>query len=161
MIDSLLAAALLFLAACAGSMNGSTTPVLDLKVTDEQGRSLELAELRGRPSVLFLFTTYDATSQLALTPLVLASQTEERVTFIGIAVQPDAEPFLGQFKAFLDIPFALYIDNDGTLLQGKSALGQLPGVPAYVALDAEGHVRKTFFGVAKQDDIEELVESAL
>jgi peroxiredoxin len=159
-IESLLAAALLFLAACAGSL-GPTTPVLDLKVSNEQGRSLELAELRGRPSVLFLFTTYDATSQLALTPLILASQSEDRVTFIGIAVQPDARVFLGQFKKFLEIPFALYIDDAGALLQGTSALGKVPGVPAYVALDAEGHVRKTFFGIAKKDDIEELVDSAL
>ena len=161
MIESLLAVALLFVAACAGSLGGPTTPVLDLKVTNEQGRSLELAELRGRPSVLFLFTTYDATSQLALTPLILASQTEDRVTFIGIAVQPDARLFLGQFKKFLEIPFALYIDDTGALLQGTSALGKVPGVPAYVALDAEGHVRKTFFGVAKKDAIEELVDSAL
>jgi peroxiredoxin len=160
-IESLLAAALLFVSACAGSLSGPSTPVLDLKVTNEQGRSLELAELRGRPSLLFLFTTYDATSQLALTPLVLASKTEDRVTFIGIAVQPDAGPFLAQFKQFLNVPFALYIDDAGTLLQGKSALGKVPGVPAYVALDSDGHVRKTFFGVAKQDDIEELVESAL
>lgn len=139
----------------------STTPTLDLKVTNEQGRSLELAALRGRPSVLFLFATYDANSQLALTPLIAASETENRVTFVGIAVQDDAQAFIGPFKKALDIPFAIYIDDAGALLQGKTALGRLPGVPAYVALDADGHVRKTFSGVATREVIEELVESAL
>jgi hypothetical protein len=156
----LLASAFAFLAACAGTAQ-STTPTLDLTVTNEQGRSLELAALRGRPSLLFLFATYDTSSQLALTLLIAASQTESRVTFVGIAVQEDAQAFIGPFKKALDIPFAIYIDDAGALLHGKTALGKLPGVPAYVALDAEGHVRKTFSGGAKKDVIEELVESAL
>lgn len=161
MSQLLLVAALSCVSACAGSLGGPTTPVLELKVTNEEGRSLELAELRGRPSLLFLFATYDTTSQLALTPLITASQTEDRVTFIGIAVQPDAGTFLGPFRKALDIPFALYIDDTGALLQGKTVLGRVPGVPAYVALDAGGHVRKTFFGVAKHAELEELVDSAL
>jgi hypothetical protein len=156
----LLASALVFLlAACAGT--GQSTPTLDLTVTNEQGRSLELAALRGRPSLLFLFATYDSSSQLALTLLIAASQTESRVTFVGIAVQDDAQTFIGPFKKALDIPFAIYIDGAGALLQGKTVLGKLPGVPAYVAIDAEGHVRKTFSGVAKREVIEDLVESAL
>lgn len=159
----LLAAALtlsLTAAACAGTTPGSATP-LDLTVRNEEGRSLELAALRGRPALIFLFTTYDVTSQLALTPLIAASQSEERATFVGIAVQPDAAEFLAQFKKTLDIPFALYADDSGALLQGKTVLGKLPSVPAYVALDAQGHVHKTFVGVAKKDQIEELIESAL
>ena len=83
------------------------------------------------------------------------------MTFVGIAVQPDAAEFLATFKKSLDIPFALYIDDSGALLQGKTALGKLPSVPAYVALDAQGHVHKTFVGVATQDEIEDLIESAL
>jgi hypothetical protein len=110
--------------------------------------------------LLFLFATYDATSQLALTPLITEAQTDNRVTIIGIAVQDDAQVFLGPFKEALDIPFAIYIDSAGALLQGKTALGKLPGVPAYVALDAEGHIRKTFFGVASQDQLDELIDSA-
>jgi len=156
----LLAAALAFVTACAGSL-GPTTPVLDFTVTNEQGRSLEIAALRGRPSVLFLFATYDENSQLALTLLIAAAQADDRATLIGIAVHPDAATFMGPFKKALDIPFAIYIDSSAALLQGKTTLGKLPGVPAYVALDAEGHVKKTFFGIAKKEDIEELIDSAL
>ena len=152
------AAALLFLAACGGSLSG--TPTLELTVTNEQGRSLELSALRGRPSLLFVFATYDANSQLALVPLIEASKANGRATVIGIAVQDDAQAFLGPFKEALDIPFAIYIDSAGALLQGITALGKLPGVPAYVALDAEGHVKKTFFGVAKVEVVDDLIESA-
>ncbi len=154
------AAALVFLAACAGSLSGPTTPTLELIVTNEEGRSLELSALRGRPTLLFLFATYDVNSQLALVPLIEASKTNTRVTVVGIAVQNDAQAFLGPFEEALDIPFAIYIDSAGALLQGNTALGKLPGVPAYVALDAEGHVKKTFFGVASVDVLEDLIDSA-
>lgn len=157
----MIAGALVVLAsACAGSLSGPTTPKLEMLVTNEEGRSLQLSALRGRPSLLFLFATYDSTSQLALTPLITASQLDDRVTFIGIAVQEDAQEFLGPFKEALDIPFAIYIDSAGALLKGSTALGKLPGVPAYVALDAEGHIKKTFFGVASVDQLEELIDSA-
>lgn len=122
---------------------------------------MQLSTLRGRPCLLFLFATYDPNSQLALTPLLEAGKREDRVTFVGVAVQPDAEAFLAPFREALDIPFALYFDSSQALLSGKTALGALPGVPAFVALDAEGHVRETFVGVPKVKELQELIESAL
>jgi peroxiredoxin len=151
--------ACLGIAGCAGSQSGSTTPALDLTLNNIDGRSLELSALRGRPALLFLFATYDAVSQIALTPLLAASESDKGVTIVGIAVQPDAREFLGPFRTALDIPFALYFDGSGALLQGKTALGKIPGIPAYVALDAEGHVRGTFFGVAKAADLETLIDT--
>jgi peroxiredoxin len=149
----------LVIAGCAGSQTGSSTPALDLTLTSDAGRNLELAALRGRPTLLFLFATYDPISQLALTPLMAASKTQPDVTVVGVAVQPDAREFLKPFRDALDIPFALYFDGSGALLQGKTALGRIPGIPAYVALDAQGHVRATFFGVAKAQDLEALIAS--
>lgn len=148
--------------ACAGSVIGPPqTPQLDLELSDAHGRTLQLAAVRGRPALLFLFATYDATSQLALTPLLAApADLQQRVTLLGIAVQPDAKAFLEPFREALDIHFPLYFNPDDTLLHGKSALGELPGVPAYVALDKAGHIRRTFFGVANTSVLAELVESA-
>jgi peroxiredoxin len=134
---------------------------LDLSLTNEEGRSLDLSALRGRPSVLFLFATYDAPSQVALMPLLAASKAEDRATFVGIAVQPDAQAFLAPFRKALDIPFALYFDGTGALLKGTTALGKIPGIPAFVALDAEGHVCKTFIGVPSKADLESVIASAL
>ena len=147
--------------ACAGTETRPSAPSLELALTTEDGRSLELAALRGRPTLMFLFATFDGSSQLALAPLMAATENEERVTVIGVAVQPDARTFLGPFRAALDVPFALYIDEQQALIEGKTALGKLPGVPAFVALDAAGHVRRTFFGVADRDELERLIESTL
>ncbi|HKU36638.1 MAG TPA: TlpA disulfide reductase family protein [Polyangiales bacterium] len=149
------------LSACAGSTLGTQTPQLDLKLEDEQGRTLQLSALRGRPALLFLFATFDTTSQLALTPLLAApAELQQRATLIGVAVQPDAKLFLGPFREALDIHFPVYFEPEGKLLEGKTELGELPGVPAYVALDKEGHIRGTFFGVAKTQELEALVDSA-
>ena len=147
---------------CAGTGEApAATPVMELTLTSETGRTLKLSALRGRASVLFLFATYDPSSQLALTPLLAATQHEDRVTFVGIAVQPDAQAFLRPYREALDIPFALYFDGTQALLQGTTALGKLPGVPAFVALDAQGHVRKTFVGVPNAGDVQSVIESAL
>jgi hypothetical protein len=89
-----------------------------------------------------------------------ASKAQPGVTIVGVAVQPDAKEFLRPFRDALDIPFALYFDGSGALLHGKTALGKIPGVPAYVALDAEGHVKGTFFGVAKAPDLDTLIATA-
>ena len=155
--------ALLLMAAgaCAGTGGRADEPALELSLINLEGRSLELAELRGRPTLLFLFATFDGTSQLALAPLMAATEREDRVTVLGIAVQPDAKAFLRPFRDALDVPFALYIDEKEALIHGHTALGRMPGVPAFVALDSEGHVRRTFFGVADRAELERLIESVL
>jgi hypothetical protein len=122
---------------------------------------MNLSALRGRPTLMFLFATYDGISQIALAPLVAASERDDRVTFIGVAVQPDAGEFLPMFREALDVQFELYFDAKGALLHETTALGKLPGVPAFVAIDSEGYIRRTFVGVARREDLEALIESAL
>jgi peroxiredoxin len=151
--------------ACASLANepqsaAGHTP-LELDLISSDGRSLQLSALRGRPTLLFLFATYDPSSQLALAGLLREIEREPRLTVLGVAVQPDAQLFLEPFRETLEIPFPLYIDRESALLRGDTPLGKIPGIPAFVALDAEGHVRRTHFGVADRDALETLVESAL
>jgi len=138
-----------------------TAPRLELSLISDEGRTLDLSALRGRPVLLFMFATYDASSQLALAGLLRKLEGDTRITPIGIAVQPDARTFLAPFRAALELPFPIYIDATNALLTGESALGKLPGVPAFVAVDPRGQVRRTLFGVATKDQLEELIESAL
>lgn len=139
----------------------SATPRLELSLISDEGRTLNLSALRGRPVLLFMFATYDASSQLALAGLLRKLEGDTRITPIGVAVQPDARAFLAPFRAALELPFPIYIDATNALLTGESALGKLPGVPAFVAVDPRGQVRRTLFGVATKDQLEELIESAL
>lgn len=88
-------------------------------------------------------------------------EREPRLTVIGVAVQPDAQQFLEPFRETLEIPFPLYIDKQSALLHGNTPLGKIPGIPAFVSVDASGHIRRTHYGVADRDALDTLVESAL
>jgi hypothetical protein len=149
--------------ACAGSeaQRVASTPVLELTLGRADGTQLELAALSGKPTLLFLFATYDAASQFALAPLVRFIEHEPRLQVIGVALQPDAKAFLKMYQTTLAVPFALYTDPGNRLLHGDTALGRVAAVPAFVALDAEGHVRAQRVGVASADELRVLADSAL
>jgi hypothetical protein len=125
------------------------------------GTLVELAALSGKPMLLFLFATYDETSQLALVPLLQFIELERRVAIIGIALQPDAKTFLELYRRALSIPFALYFDPENRLLRGQTALDRVRVVPAFVALDARGHIRAQQYGPATAEQLRALADSAL
>jgi hypothetical protein len=152
------------LAGCASSASfaaGAKPEVLDMTLARSDGTPLELAALRSGPTLLFLFATYDQTSQLALVPLLQFIEVDKRVAIIGIALQPDAKAFLDLYRRALSIPFALYFDPENRLLRGQTALGRVRVVPAFVALDARGHIRAQQYGPASAEQLRTLAESAL
>jgi len=134
---------------------------LALTLARSDGTLVELATLYGKPTLLFLFATYDANSQLALTELLRFSEREPGIALIGVAVQPDAKTFLELYRQALSIPFALYFDPENQLLRGVSALGRLRAVPAFVALDAGGQMRAQLYGAPTLAQLHTLADSAL
>jgi peroxiredoxin len=157
------AVAIVSIGACAASevqIAASKEP-LDLTLSRANGTTVELAALSGRPTLLFLFATYDTDSQFALGPLVQFLESEPRLQVIGVALQPDAKSFLDMYQSSLGVPFALFYDPGNRLLRGQTALGRVAAVPTFVALDAEGHVRAQHLGVASADQLRELADSAL
>jgi peroxiredoxin len=152
-------------AACGnapGAQSADSIAPFELDLTSVDGRTLRLSELRGRPTLLFLFATYDGTSQLALTGLLRELEEREPLaTVIGVAVQPDAKEFIEPFRKLLDVPFPLYMDTKSALLHGDTSVGKIPGVPAFIALDSKGYVRSTYYGVADRDRLHELIDSSL
>jgi hypothetical protein len=136
-------------------------PVLELTLARPDGSSAELTSLQHQPTLLFMFATYDATSQFALAPLQRFLEQEKRIDVIGIALQPDAKAFLDLYQRSLDLPFALYYDPGNVLLQGQTALGRVRAVPSFVALDGGGHIRRQHVGIASAEQLRALAESAL
>jgi peroxiredoxin len=147
--------------ACASgpSANPSRAP-LELSLTRVDGRTLQLSALRGHALVLFLFTTYDETSQFALIPITRYLETDSDAQVLGVAVQPDAKTFLTLFARSLSVPFELYYDTNNQLLSGQTVMGRLHGVPAFVALDADGKIRDSYYGVPSVEQLRELTASA-
>ena len=158
-----LAIALLCLTACAAVAPSATKPleVLELQLSRSDGARTDLAALGGKPTLLFVFATYDQTSQLALVPLLRLIEQDPRIAVIGVAVQPDAKEFLEMYKRALSIPFELYVDPDDQLLHGGTALGRVRAVPLFVALDAEGRIRDQRYGAVSGEQLRAIADSAL
>jgi peroxiredoxin len=150
------------LCACAGTLPsaGATQP-LELALTRSDGRRIELSELRGKPTLLLFFATYDQASQFVFAPLTRFAELDSRVQVLGVALQPDAKTFLKLFEESVSVPFALYYDADNQVLHKQTALGALEGVPALVALDANGRIRGTHYGIATSEQLQALAQRSL
>jgi hypothetical protein len=147
--------------ACAGSTGGSagSTTELHLLLARADGEALPLANLRGKPALLFLFATFDDASQLALTPLVDLHRRRPQLRIIGIALQPDPQVLLQTYAVALDIDFELTHEPQGRLLRGETPLGDHVVVPMFVALDAAGRVVSVYTGVPSRDDLDALLDA--
>ena len=144
-----------WLTACVSSSQvvERTPERLELTLGQPDGTRVELSALTGQPTLLFLFATYDEASQLALVPLLQTLEHQRDLRVVAVALQPDAKDFLPMFKRALSIPFALYLDPENQLMQGKTALGQVNAVPAFVALDAQGRIRQILVGVPNTEQL--------
>lgn len=149
------------LSACAGTQTApQRAPTLELSLTRTDGQRSELSAWRGHRVLLFLFATYDEASQYEFVPLEQLMASERELQVLGVALQPEAATFLRLFKRALVVPFELFYDADNQLLQKQTALGALRGIPAFVALDAEGRIRGVHYGVATRDQLQALVAGA-
>jgi hypothetical protein len=133
---------------------------LELTLARADGTRSELAAVSSKPTLLFLFATYDEASQLALVPLLRFIEQEPDIAVLGVALQPDAKAFLDMYQRALSIPFGLYFDPDNQLMRGGTALGRVTAVPAFVALDAQGRIRQRMYGVASGEQLRLLAKSA-
>ena len=148
----------LLLGACA-TASASTQPeaaALTLSLARSDGRTITLDAYAGKPLLLLLFATYDNSSQIALLNLTQLAQQDPSRQIAGVLVQPEAATFLPLFEQSVQAPFALYDEPEQRILKGESALGKLRAVPAFVALDAKGHIRDVRYGVLKVEELKQL-----
>jgi peroxiredoxin len=120
------------------------------------GKPLNLRELRGRPLLLFVFTTFDDTCQLALMPLERVLRSHPELSALGIAVQPEPQQLLALYRDALGVSFPLAYEPDSQVVAGKTMLGPIQTVPTYVLLDAQGRIAARHTGALTAAALEEL-----
>ena len=149
-------------AACAARTEPPATadargsPV-DMALVSAEGRHFALAELRGKPLLLFIFTTFDDASQLALTPLTHFLGAHRELRVIGIAAQPDPAQLLPLYRDALAVSFPLSYEIEPRIVAGGSGLGRIAAVPTYVLLDAQGRVAAARSGALDEQALEQLL----
>jgi len=159
---ALVGVALIAMAGCASRPERDTTPnadsgPVDLALVSAEGRRFALRELRGKPALLFIFTTFDDASQLALTLLTRFLGTHRELHALGIAAQPDPAQLLPLYRDALAVSFPLAYEQQPQIASGESALGPIAAVPAYVLLDADGRVTARHSGALSEQQLEDLV----
>lgn len=153
------------LGCASGSMNTAETAAaspgavrLDLGLRLSDGRWLELADLRGRPVMLFVFATFDAVSQASLKSLRPFVPQHPEVLVVGVAAQPRALPLVEAWAYALDPPFAVGANPDGRVENGETMLGKIETVPTYILYDAQGYEIARATGLLSEGDLAKLVE---
>jgi hypothetical protein len=155
----------LWLSACAGTPGAPTdgrvtdTAPLHMALVDADGEPLHLSELRGRPLLVFIFTTFDEVCQLALLPLSQAPARHPQLQLLGVAAQPDPQRLLPLYRDALAVEFPLAYDPAQRVVAGDSPLGPLDTVPAYVLLDAGGRVVARHVGALDGAGLDELLSA--
>jgi hypothetical protein len=147
----------LLLGCAAHGARPTQAATVDLELITAAGERVALHQLRGRPLLLFVFTTFDNASQLALAPLQQLALRHPELRVVGIAVQPQPDKLLPLYQESLDIEFELTYEPHNRVLSGDTPLGPVETVPSFVLLDADGHVAARRTGAATPAQLEELL----
>ncbi len=156
--------------ACGGAEDGTAVGVsgadrapspveLDLRATD--GAFVAVGDLRGKPTILFCFATYDGVSQAAVRPLSRFVRHHPEVYVLAIATQPNPEVFAQAWEAALHPAFVVAFDPEERIIEGTSDLGHIGAVPTYILLDEDGMEVERHVGFASQNQLEVMLARAV
>lgn len=122
---------------------------------------MELANLRGRPVLLFVFATFDAVSQAVLKSLRPFVSQHPEIIVVGIAAQPRAGPLVEAWAYALDPPFPVGADPYGGVENGESVLGHIDRVPTFIVYDEAGYEIARDTGLLSEAELYELTKPVL
>jgi hypothetical protein len=120
-------------------------PPLRLALPRLGGGSVAFAALRGRPVVVFMFTTWSLRAQLEAAQFVRLQQTRGEIHVVGIALDRGNRPLIRAFVDFVGLrgDVALAEPDDLDLV---GAFGRTDQVPRTLLLDGAGRVRQDHRG---------------
>lgn len=156
--------ALLLLLGCGGSSGapvgassaGGPRPI-ELSLATSGGQWIDVGALRGRPTFIFVFTTWDPSSQAALTPVSRFARRHPEAHVFALAAQPDARLLVDAYVHALDPSIAIAYDPEDQVPLGTSVLGEIRSVPAVIVIDAEGYEVQRYHGFPSQRVLEHLL----
>ena len=140
-------------AADEGSPAAAGEPAPGFRLQLEDGRSVALADLRGRPVMLNFWATWCGPCRAEMPDIVAASEQDDELVVIAVNVQEDrstARPFAQEFA--MSMPVGM--DEAGEL---RNSYG-LRGMPTSVFIDREGTVASIWTGLLTQDRLDELLD---
>jgi len=154
-----IATALLVAVCCGGGSAQPAQPRIPVRLVLPalDGGEIDLARYRGRVVVLHAFTTWSMASQADVEQLLAAHQTHpERVTIIGLALDPDGYRLVAPWRQAMHVPYLVAVATD-RVRRGDSPLGRIAEVPTTLILSRDGAVAKRVNGPLGPRQLRELL----
>jgi len=146
---------------------GQTVPTWTLPLVD--GGQFDLASLRGRPTIVYVWATWCGPTcsggDPASDPLVAMDQAfsehGEELGVVTLALPDQPKPVRAAIDAAgLSVPTVVASDPRETELPSK-LWRSLQGVPVLVVIDASGRLSGFYFGDLQAEDIRQVVDAVL
>jgi cytochrome c biogenesis protein CcmG/thiol:disulfide interchange protein DsbE len=133
-------------------------PAPELALTDLTGRTVRLADYRGRPVLLYFWASWCIPCRTEFGLLADAQQAhaQQKLQILGVVYKDTAEP-ARQFMTAHDASWPALLDPDGAAARAYA----VPGVPTSYYLDRAGLVRAVSYGPAPRDVLDDQLQKIL
>jgi thiol-disulfide isomerase/thioredoxin len=131
-------------------------PAPNFRLTLDDGRSLTLHDLAGRPVLVNFWATWCGPCRLEMPEIVRAANATPDLVVLAVNVQEELEPiqaFAGDFQ--MSMPIAR--DQNGDI----RSLYQVRGMPTTFFVNRQGAVQAIWPGVLTPDRLEEFLSQIL
>lgn len=134
---------------------GSAAPDFTVELLD--GKTLRLAELRGRPVVLVFFATWCGPCKMEMPGLErLYRQKQSEASFLAVDTEgAEARSAVDAFRRALGLTFPIAVAGAPVADQYH-----VDSIPHTVILDGEGKVREVLSGVHDERDLAAAIDAA-
>src|SRR5262249_60788132 len=113
-----------------------------------------LSEHRGKPMVVYFFTTWCIPCQVQ--DGQVAEAVRQGVSAVGIALDLEGATLVVPWVRATNPPYPVLLGG-GRVAEGHSSFGQIPELPALIFLDADGRPASALSGIIEAKDIVERV----
>jgi thiol-disulfide isomerase/thioredoxin len=138
----------------------ATTANFDFKVKDVDGRTVNLADFKGKVVMMNFFATWCGPCKYE-TPMFVQLQEQFRdqgVRFVGVQIDDDPallKPFRDEYK----VNYPLLLANDRDDLQ--DAFGPFWGLPVTLMIGRDGTICRRHMGLAAKEQMEKEIRNLL
>lgn len=153
---ALVAAVTFALVGHRGAAAGAATPSPPLAGTTLQHKAFDLAQTRGKPTVVNYFASWCPSCAAEAADIAAFAAAHPDVNVVGVAIR-DRRADVQQFVYDYRLPYTIVLDPSGV---NANAWG-VNGIPATFFLDAQGRTTSSIVGAATRQQFEDGLKSIL